>query len=72
MPRTFVDWRSVYFVDGASFTFYEYGVCHDVGCAIGADAVHSGGVALHDYENTAFYKLSLAIFSVFLTRLRSS
>lgn len=38
---------------------------HDVGCAIGADAVHSGGVVLHDYESKAFYKLSLAIFSVF-------
>ena len=46
------------------FHLYEYGVCHDVGCTIGADAVHSGGVVLHDYESTAFYKLSLAIFSV--------
>lgn len=32
---------------------------------IGAGAVHSGGVALHDYESTVFYKLSLARFAVF-------
>lgn len=32
---------------------------------IGADAVHSGGVALHDYESTASYKLSQVIFAVF-------
>jgi fumarate reductase subunit C len=30
-----------------------------------ADAVYSGGVALHGYESTAFYKLSQVIFAAF-------
>ena len=32
---------------------------------IGAGAVRSGGVALHDYESKASYKLSQVIFVVF-------
>jgi hypothetical protein len=39
--------------------------CHDGGCAIGAGAVRSGGVALPDYESKASYKLSQVIFVVF-------
>ncbi|OEH00653.1 hypothetical protein AN674_0226585, partial [Enterobacter kobei] len=35
------------------------------GYATVADAVYSGGVALHGYESTAFYKLSQVIFAAF-------
>ncbi|EMV10053.1 hypothetical protein ECMP02101711_3025, partial [Escherichia coli MP021017.11] len=39
--------------------------CHGEGYATVADAVYSGGVALHGYESTAFYKLSQVIFAAF-------
>jgi hypothetical protein len=47
------------------FHLCEHGACHDGGCAIGAGAVRSGGVALHDYESKASYKLFCDIRSVF-------
>ncbi|UUF72632.1 hypothetical protein NPX81_22475 (plasmid) [Escherichia coli] len=42
-----------------------YDACHGEGYATVADAVYSGGVALHGYESTAFYKLSQVIFAAF-------
>ena len=47
---TFVNWCSVHYVNRTSFAFA---------------AVYSGGVALHGYESTAFYKLSQVIFAAF-------
>jgi hypothetical protein len=40
-------------------------ICNSAGYATVADAVYSGGVALHGYESTAFYKLSQVIFAAF-------
>ncbi len=62
---TFVNWCSVHYVNRTSFAFAGMTLCHGEGYATVADAVYSGGVALHGYESTAFYKLSQVIFAAF-------
>lgn len=65
MPGAFVNWRSVHYVNRNSFIFAAKASAMTHGYAPGADAVHSGGVALDGNESTAFYKLSQVIFAVF-------
>jgi hypothetical protein len=56
--------RSVHYVN-RTFAFAGMTPAMAKADATVADAVYSGGVALHAYESTAFYKLSQVIFAAF-------